>query len=128
MITQAFKGGGILNGLLAIGKVLLDVILNPLQQILELIAKVTGADWAASAASGLKEFRTDLGLNTGDVSQTVEAVNPERERQQAVSDRFEEISRQQLDVNINDPSGRATSRMGSGPIPIKLSSTHKFGS
>lgn len=128
MITKAFREGGILSGLMAIGKVLLDVVLSPLQQILEVIAKITGADWAASAAQGLKEFRTSLDLNTGDDSNPVEPVNPNKEREQAISNRFEEISRQQLDVNINDPSGRASASMGAGPIPIKLSSTHKFGS
>jgi len=127
MIVDAFSNGGILDGLLAIGKVLLDVILSPLQQVLEVIAKITGADWAASAANGLKEFRADLGLNVGGEAIPIEAVNPNKEKEQAISNRFEEISRQQLDVNINDPAGRSTAKMGSGPIPIKLSSTHKFG-
>lgn len=127
-ITKAFSEGGVLAGFKAIGAVILDSVLYPLEQIMSVIAKITGADWAANAASGLKDFRASLDLKTEEDNSVV-PVNPEREkREAAVADRFEEISRQQLDVNINDPTGRATTSMGSGPIPIKLSSTHKFGS
>jgi len=62
MVVQAFQTDGILGGLKAIGKTLLDAILMPLQQMLEIVAKVTGFDWAADAAKGLEKFRTDMGV------------------------------------------------------------------
>lgn len=49
MITAAFKEGGIMAGIKAIGAVLLDSILMPMEQLLGLIAKATGADWASKA-------------------------------------------------------------------------------
>lgn len=124
MIVDAFKNKGILGGLLAIGKVLLDVILNPLQQILEVISKVTGFDWAADAAKGVKEFRASLDLNTGD---QIEPTNPQAERQQqmneVVMNRNNNVS-----LDINTPKGtNANVRSNSGGIPISTGSTHKWG-
>jgi TP901 family phage tail tape measure protein len=65
MIVSAFKTDGILGGLVAIGKTLLDTILYPLQQILEVIANLTGSDMAAQAAAGIASFRQEMGVKDG---------------------------------------------------------------
>jgi tape measure domain-containing protein len=58
-ITEAFSSKGFLSGILAIGKALFDAVLYPLQQLMGIISKVTGFDWAANAQRSLNKFRVD---------------------------------------------------------------------
>lgn len=51
LIKEAFTVGGIQAGLKAIGLTLIDAVLNPLEEVLKLIANVTGFD------QGLKEIQ-----------------------------------------------------------------------
>lgn len=64
LVTKAFREDGILGAIKAIGKVLLDVILAPLQQILEIAAHLPGkmGDWAASGAASIAKFRESMGI------------------------------------------------------------------
>lgn len=118
MIVQSFQSGGLIGGIKAIGKVLLDAVLMPVQQIVSLIGKVTGAQWAADAAKSIDAFRKDLGVN-------VEPVNTKKTQQEATNSTIETIQRQQVGIDINDNSnGKAKiSNKGAGIAPIKLSST-----
>jgi tape measure domain-containing protein len=62
-IKEAFSSGGILAGLKKIGTVILDVLLMPIQQLLELIAKIPGMEsLAGGGADWIKNFRKKLGL------------------------------------------------------------------
>lgn len=64
-IVQAFKSDGIIGGLKRIGIVLFDVVLKPLQQLLELIAKIPFmSKIAGDAAKEVADFRKGLDLNT----------------------------------------------------------------
>ena len=63
-IKKAFKDGGILEGLKRIGIVLLDAVFKPLQQILELIAKIDPTGLAKKALKEIKEFREENDLVT----------------------------------------------------------------
>lgn len=64
-ITAAFSSGGIIGGLKRIGIVLLDVLLKPVQQLLELISKIPGlGGLAGSGAKAIKDLRTKLELVT----------------------------------------------------------------
>lgn len=47
-IKKAFQTEGIIGGLKRLGWVLLDAIMKPFQQILEIIDKVTGTNWAGT--------------------------------------------------------------------------------
>ena len=66
MIVSSFKNGGILEGLLAIGKTLLDAVLMPLQQLLELLSKIPGSigEFAGDGAAKILELRNNMGVNT----------------------------------------------------------------
>lgn len=64
MVKKSFAEGGILEGLKAIGKVFLDAVLYPVQQLISIIADFTGAQWAKNAVAGIENFRKGLGLNT----------------------------------------------------------------
>ncbi|HEX8575341.1 MAG TPA: phage tail tape measure protein [Flavobacterium sp.] len=63
-IKNAFKTDGILGGLKRIGMVLLDVLLKPLQQILETVAEFDPTGWAQKGADSLKAFRESNDLVT----------------------------------------------------------------
>ncbi len=64
-ITAAFSGGGIIAGFKRIGIVMLDVLLKPIQQLLELIAKIPGlGGLAGSGAASIKAMRAKMDLIT----------------------------------------------------------------
>lgn len=64
-IVQAFKTDGILGGLKRIGVVLLDTMLKPMQQLLEMVSKIPGLGYlAGKGASKIEEMRKNLELVT----------------------------------------------------------------
>lgn len=75
-IVQAFKDDGILGGLARIGEVLMDVILLPLQQILELLANIDPTGLAQKGADAVKEFRNGHGLIKGAEGGTIGNADP----------------------------------------------------
>lgn len=123
MITEAFTNGGIIDGLLAIGATLLDVVLYPLQQILEIAEKFTGLSLGSSSIS---DFRSSLGIDVGGEDtdeQGTELLNPKASEQKGIVDKIIESKESNVNVNINDPSGRATVESDSPPVGVSLSST-----
>lgn len=71
-ITAAFSGGGIIAGFKRIGIVMLDVLLKPIQQLLELIAKIPGmGKIAGGGADVIKAMRAKMDLITpGELQKT----------------------------------------------------------
>lgn len=69
-VTDTFTSGGILAGIKAIGVTLLDVVLFPLQRILELAGNLPGkmGEWARVGADNLNDFRMKLGAANDPVS------------------------------------------------------------
>jgi hypothetical protein len=65
-IKDAFNTGGMIGGLKRIGVVLFDAILYPLQQAMQWIGKITGAQWAKDGANQLMSYRKSLNLVTDD--------------------------------------------------------------
>lgn len=63
-IVNAFKSDGIIGGLKRIGLVLLDAVMKPLQQILEVVAKVDPTGLAQKGLDKIKAFRTANDLVT----------------------------------------------------------------
>jgi len=62
-VVQAFKTDGILGGLKRIGQVMLDAVLMPLQQLLELASKLPGVgNLAGKAAEKIEALRSRLNL------------------------------------------------------------------
>lgn len=118
LVVKGFTEGGILGGLKAIGIVLMDAVLQPIQQIVELIAKVTGAEWATSAAKSIEGFRQKIGANVEPV------VNPKATQQEATNSTIENIQKQQATLTIqNETNNKATLDSKGDFIPMKLSST-----
>ena len=62
-VVDSFKGDGILAGLKRIGIVLLDAILMPVQQLLEILSNIPGVgDLAGRGASAIANMRKSLDL------------------------------------------------------------------
>lgn len=60
-VKKAFTDGGILHGIMAIGKVILDAILSPIQYLLELLSNIPGLGKLAGKGAGyLAELRSNL--------------------------------------------------------------------
>ena len=60
-VKKAFTDGGILHGILTIGKVILDAILMPVQKLLEILSYIPGLGGLAGKGAGyLKELRANL--------------------------------------------------------------------
>jgi TP901 family phage tail tape measure protein len=63
-IVNSFKSDGIIGGLKRIGLVLLDAVMKPLQQILEVVAEVDPTGLAQKGLDKIKAFRTANDLVT----------------------------------------------------------------
>jgi len=104
MIVQAFKTDGILGGLKAIGATLLDVILLPLQKILEIAGKIPGkmGAIARSGAASIEDFRGNMGIDTGT---PVPAANPRAAQADAVTSSIEKNTNKNVTLDFkNMPS------------------------
>lgn len=122
MITKAFKEGGILAGLKAIGATLLDTILFPLQQILSIIAKFTNWNWASSAAKEIEKFRSDIGIETEDpVEKSI--VNNKTAQHDAVIQKLERTNNAKATLTIKDPHGRTETKSNGNGLKIITTST-----
>lgn len=89
----------------------------PIQQLVQLIAEITGADWAASAAKNIEAFRAELGLNVENPS------NPKVNEQEALAQRIETKESQNVSINIKDKTGRASVESDNNLVPISMNST-----
>ena len=75
-ITDAFTNGGFIEGVKQIGRALLDLILYPVQQLLELLSKIPGLGrLAAKGFDFIKEMRANLNM-----------IDPEKKTQGAPSE------------------------------------------
>ncbi len=70
-IKEAFSMGGIMEGIKAIGVMLIDFMLAPLQYLLELASYIPGlGDIAGDSALTIKNMRRSLGIDVGDDNRT----------------------------------------------------------
>ena len=123
MVVKAFKTQGILGGLKAIGRVLLDAILMPVQQLLELLAKIPGmANLAGAGAQKIYELRQNLGV---DGVEKPKLDSPEVKQGQITNRNINE-NKNSIDMNINDPSNIVGSVTSTNPlaIPVRVTKTN----
>lgn len=126
MVVDAFSQGGIIDGLMAIGVVLLDAVLYPLQQLLDLISKIPGGigDFAAKGSQTINELRTSLGVDTGEAA-TPEVVNPQATEQEGIVNTLERTTTERSELLIRDETGRAEPQ-GDLSNAIKVEPTFGF--
>lgn len=126
-VSNAFKSEGMLSGIKAIGKSLLDLILHPMQQIFELISKIPVIGVAAKLpAEKLAGLRKDMGLTETEAAISTPVVS----KDEATSESFSEMIRREVQnvvIEIRDNTGRAQVNQGNGAIPVKVNSTFGVG-
>lgn len=110
MVKKAFKDGGILGGLKAIGRVLLDVLLKPIQNLLGLLAKIPGL--SALAKTGIDRIQTVRdGLNVSN-SGSEPLYAPQTQAPITMGNGAYNpngpfaLTKNTVDVNILDPNNR----------------------
>lgn len=114
-IKAAF-GVSFIDGIKQIGATFLEYVLWPLQQILNVIAFLTKADWAVSAADALESFRGGLGV---DLDKPTNPKATEAAVQKSISE-----EKQSVGILIKDDTGRASVQNGNQlGIPVTLSTT-----
>jgi len=125
MITDAFKNGGIVEGIKAIGVTLLDAVLMPLQQLLEIAGNLPGklGALAIEGAAKIENFRESLGVNTGETGGDSEKVNPAQERQDSLTKTLETKASQNVTIDVNDATGAASVSTDNDIVPINVTST-----
>ena len=126
MVKEAFAEGGLLEGLKAIGRVLLDAVLMPIQQLLGLLAKIPGlGGLAGKGADFIAEMRANLGVETGENSESSDGVLPSTAQatNSEVIQRSESKNSLQIDVRDKGNNIEKISQSGNDEIGINTSST-----
>lgn len=141
MIKKAFTTDGIIGGLKALGAVLLDVVLLPMQQILSLMSNLPGAVGrvANDAANKISELRSSMGVGPNQSSgnavpnpfgkEFYPAINPKQAQAQIMEQTINKNTnnKQQLSIDINDKGGNAKVTQQPVGIPLVMTSTMGFG-
>ena len=135
MVKDAFSTGGILGGLKAIGLVLLDSLLMPMQQLLEMISKIPGLSGIAGAAAAkIASIREGLGVNTGETgapagselvgnTETIGPVLPST-NQASSQQTTESIKNSSVSIDVRDKGGNVDKVTQDGnEIPINMGNT-----
>ncbi len=126
MIVDSFKKGGLWSGIKAIGAVLLDAVLLPLQQVAEILYNLTGANWAADAVKQIDALREAMGVdtNSGVTINKIKAINPK------VTDQETKDSNSlngNINVNLFDPGNVVKDiQSDSTFIMPRISNTNSF--
>jgi len=118
-ISEKFKGGDILGGILAIGGAILSGLLAPIQGFLELVSKIPGVgDLAKGGAEKIAEIRAAL---TGEKKETAIAsttYTPITPAERSETIREERTSTGEL--IIRDETGRAEMKKQKGKTGYKI--------
>lgn len=124
MITEAFTKGGIIAGIKAIGRTILDAIIMPVQQLAQILAKWTGLEVFENAAKGAAIVRKALAVNTAtdesgmrfrNATDTNSAgdwgvkdiINPKTAQRDGMRDEITKLKQFNSTLTIKDLSGRA---------------------
>lgn len=124
MITEAFTKGGIIAGIKAIGRTILDALIMPMQQLAQILAKWTGLEVFENAAKGMAIIRKAMDVNIATdergrrFSDATEAnsagdwgvkdiINPKTAQRDGMRDEITKLKQFNSTLTIKDLSGRA---------------------
>lgn len=125
-IGTAFANGNIVDGFLLIGATILDAVLMPLQQVLELMAKIPGVgSFAQAGADQIEKFRAELGLNT-EGNDAAPVVNSQAAAQESMILREERTTQNNASLLIKNESQNEAEFSGNLGFGVNLSSTQGF--
>jgi len=122
-IKNSFANGGFLEGLKKIGAVLLSSLIDPMMFFLKMLSKIPGLGGVISPIMDkLGNFQAGLDATGSEFQTPPEAVNTQATQNEVTNTQINE-SRQNVDININDPKNRSTVSGSPGGIPIKVNGT-----
>lgn len=99
-IKAAFANGGVAAGLKAIGGMLLNMVLAPVQALLEMLSKIPGLGKLADfGANKLEELRANL-VSTAPAAQPVQAQAPVTQGERAAYTRTETNNNSYLQIGV----------------------------
>lgn len=117
-IKKAFSDGGFLHGILAIGKAIMSFILQPIQSILKAIGEVTGFELATNGSKSIGDTRAKLDKDLLPVNKDVSIITQKKI--------LETNSSQNVQINIDDSTGRARVGGNTSAIPVLINNTKSF--
>jgi TP901 family phage tail tape measure protein len=123
-IKKAFREGGFLEGIKAIGKAILSFMLKPIEVLLQTISKIPKVgDFVKPALDKLENFR--MGLDEGmvetgsDTDQEKGPVNIPAAQTQVEVQRMEEIQQQKLGIELTNKTDKnADVKYNPAMIPV----------
>lgn len=106
------------SGLRKTAKFIFDLLLTPVTLFLKLIAKVSGAQWAKDAISGINKLSDSIG------GETKPTTNVAAAQTSVQNSRYEEIKKQQVDIQLTNKTDKnAVLKSNPAQMP-KISTTN----
>lgn len=123
-IKKAFQTEGIIGGFKRLGVVIFDMILYPLQQVLELLSKIPIIGKAANVAlSGVSFLRAQLGASTGENEEKISKLESPESKQVRATANATVKGKVDIDVSAKNGAKAETKTKSFGAIPINLTNT-----
>lgn len=127
-VKEAFKTGGFLAGIKAIGKSILSFLLKPVELLLQGLSKIPGiGSKFEGKLQGIQEFRAQLeGKTPGETGtpSAVEPVNIPAAQTAVQTERLEEIRQQNLNIELSNRTDKDVNvKSNQGNIPV-ISNTY----
>lgn len=121
-IVNAFKTGGIIEGLKMIGKTILSALIKPIEQFLGAVGKIPGLGFAAEASTSLSNFRNGMFETEG---ATAPVVNNSADQNWMFMESLQ-TNNARVDLNVNDPNKRTEASTDSDFVTIRNENTFAF--
>lgn len=106
-IKEAFKNGGIINGIKQIGLAILDGIIQPFESLSKWLNQLTGWNFGDKFLSASRDA-IGKAIDITAKGEQPQALNTDATRETLAVERTESTERSRLDININDPGGNAS--------------------
>ena len=106
------------DGIKKFARLVLDFMLAPVMLVLKAISKISGAQWAKDAVTGIEAMKNQL-ISTEGEGEAVKPVNTIKAANDAQTQRYEEINKQQLSIMLQNKSNQQVNIVGNtAAIPV----------
>jgi len=117
-ITKSFNDGGFLAGLNRICAYIIANVIQPIKELLSLISKIPGFGFAGDAAKSLQKYQDSSTGNEKPVNKDASIITQKKI--------LETNSSQNVQINIDDSTGRARVGGNTSAIPVLINNTKSF--
>jgi hypothetical protein len=117
-VFSTFSDGGFLEGLKRISNYIVANIIEPFKELLHLIGMVPGFSIAEGGSKGLQKYQDQITGNEKPVNKDASILTQKKI--------LETNSSQNVQINIDDATGRARLGGNTAPIPVFINNTKGF--